>query len=107
MAKKLYVGNLSYATSEDQLHGLFSEIGPVESAALIIDRQTGQSKGFAFIEMQSAADAQTAIDRLNNREVDGRSLTVNEAKPPRQQDAGGGNRSRGRDSRPQDRRRSY
>lgn len=106
MANKLYVGNLSYDTSEEQLHTLCSEIGPVASVALITDRQTGQSKGFAFIEMQNTADAQSVIERLNNREVDGRSLTVNEARP-RSQDFGDGNSSRGRDNRSPDRRRRY
>ena len=105
MANKLYVGNLSYAVTEQQVHNLFSEIGPVASVALITDRQTGQSKGFGFVEMQTSGDAQTAIERLHNREMDGRSLTVNQARPPRQQDSGGGNRSKGRDDRA--RRRSY
>lgn len=115
MAKKLYVGNLSYDTTEDRLHTMFTEIGPVESVALIMDRQTGRSKGFAFVEMQNTADAQKAIERMNNREVDGRSLTVNEAQPPKPRtfDGGGGgyggdNRSRGRNSnRSQDKRRRY
>lgn len=107
MAKKLYVGNLNYGTSEEQLHSLFSEIGPVASVTLVSDRQTGRSKGFAFVEMQSAADAQTAIERLNNREVDGRSLTVNEARPPRQRAFGDNKQSRGRDNRSRDRRRRY
>jgi RNA recognition motif-containing protein len=95
MANKLYVGNLNYATSEDQLHKLFSEVGPVASVSLITDRQTGNSKGFAFVEMQNSADAQTAIEKLNNSEVDGRALTVNEARPPRDRDFGGGGGSRG------------
>jgi RNA recognition motif-containing protein len=90
MAKKLYVGNLSYNTTEDQLHTLFNEVGPVESVALITDRQTGQSKGFAFVEMQNNADAQKAIESLNNKEVDGRALTVNEARPPKPREFGGG-----------------
>lgn len=98
MAKKLYVGNLSYQTTEDQLHGMFAEIGPVESVSLITDRQTGQSKGFAFVEMQDTADAQKAIERMNNREVDGRALTVNEAQPPKPREFGSDNRSRGRDN---------
>ncbi|MBX2998143.1 MAG: RNA-binding protein [Caldilineaceae bacterium] len=95
MANKLYVGNLNYATSEDQLHKLFSEVGPVASVSLITDRQTGNSKGFAFVEMQNSADAQAAIEKLNNSEVDGRALTVNEARPPRERDFGGGGGSRG------------
>ncbi|MEZ4636597.1 MAG: RNA-binding protein [Caldilineaceae bacterium] len=113
MAKKLYVGNLSYNTTEDQLRTMFGEIGPIESVSLIMDRDTGRSKGFAFVEMQNVADTQKAIERMNNREVDGRSLTVNEAKPPQQRSFGGGgyggdNRSRGRDgNRSQDKRRRY
>ena len=98
MAKKLYVGNLSYNTTEDRLHALFSEIGPVESVALIMDRQTGRSKGFAFVEMQNTADAQQAIERMHNSEVDGRPLTVNEAQPPKPRTfdgGGGGGGSRG------------
>lgn len=97
MAKKLYVGNLSYNTTEAQLQTLFGEIGPVESVALIIDRQTGRSKGFGFVEMQNAADAQKAIERMHNREVDGRPLTVNEAQPPKPRsfDGGGGGGGRG------------
>jgi RNA recognition motif-containing protein len=90
MANKLYVGNLSYNTTEDQLHTLFTQVGPVESVALITDRQTGQSKGFAFVEMQSSSDAQKAIEQLNNKEIDGRALTVNEARPPKPREFGGG-----------------
>ena len=93
MTKKLYVGNLSYGTTEDQLHALFSEIGPVASVAVITDRDTGQSKGFGFVEMETEAAAQEAIQKLNNREVGGRNLSVSEARPPRERsfgDSGGG-----------------
>lgn len=90
MANKLYVGNLSYNTTEDQLHKLFSDFGPVASVAVITDRDTGRSKGFGFVEMENAADAQKAIEKLNNSEVDGRALTVNEARPPRERSFGGG-----------------
>ena len=93
MTKKLYVGNLSYGTTEDQLHTLFSEIGPVASVAVITDRDTGQSKGFGFVEMETEAAAQEAIQKLNNREIGGRTLSVSEARPPRERsfgDSGGG-----------------
>ncbi|MCX6050024.1 MAG: RNA-binding protein [Chloroflexi bacterium] len=88
MTKKLYVGNLNYATTEDQLHTLFSEIGPVASVALITDRDSGQSKGFGFVEMETEAAAQEAIQKLNNREVSGRNITVSEARPPRERSFG-------------------
>lgn len=93
MTKKLYVGNLSYGTTEDQLHTFFSEIGPVASVAIITDRDTGQSKGFGFVEMETEAAAQEAIQKLNNRELSGRSLNISEARPPRERsfgDSGGG-----------------
>jgi RNA recognition motif-containing protein len=89
MNKKLYVGNLNYATTEAQLSELFETVGDVVSANLITDRMTGRSRGFAFIEMADEAQAQKAIDQLNGREVDGRSLKVAEARPKRS------NRSRG------------
>ena len=81
MAKKLYVGNLTYDTSEDNLVELFSEYGEVLSAQIIIDRDTNRSKGFGFVEMGSDQEAQAAVSALNGKEVDGRSLTVNEARP--------------------------
>ena len=92
MAKKLYVGNLSYTTTEDDLHRMFAEIGPVTSASLITDRQTGQSKGFGFVEMETDEAAQKAIEQLNNAMVNDRALTVNEARP-REEGSGGGGRS--------------
>src|SRR5215210_4122740 len=95
MTKKLYVGNLNYATTEDQLHTLFSEIGPVASVALITDRDSGQSKGFGFVEMETEAAAQEAIQKLNNREVSGRNITVSEARPPRERSFGDSGGSRG------------
>jgi cold-inducible RNA-binding protein len=88
VTKKLYVGNLSYDTTEDTLRELFAAIGEVASVALITDRQTGRSKGFAFVEMTDDAAAQKAITDLNSKEVDGRTIKVAEARPPRQ-DAGG------------------
>ena len=84
---KLYVGNLSFSTSEQGLTELFSEIGPVSSANIIEDRETGRSRGFGFVEMTNQQDGENAIAQLNGKEVDGRQLKVNEAKP--QNDRGG------------------
>lgn len=95
MNKKLYVGNLSYATTEAELRQLFAEVGPVASVAIITDRDTGQSKGFGFVEMETSEAAQQAIERLNNYEVNQRNLTVNEARPPRESSFGGGGGGRG------------
>lgn len=98
MTKKLYVGNLSYATTEDDLHKLFTQVGPVTSVALISDRMTGQSKGFGFVEMETEKAAQEAIQRLNNQELNQRSITVSEARPPKERSSyggGGGGGSRG------------
>jgi RNA recognition motif-containing protein len=81
MAKKLYVGGISYSTNEDALKEHFSQAGAVESAAVITDRMTGRSKGFGFVEMASDEEAQNAITMLNGKELDGRTLTVNEARP--------------------------
>ena len=78
---KLYVGNLSYSTSESELSQLFTGLGTVDSAQVIRDRATGQSKGFGFVEMPDANEAQAALQALNDREVDGRRLKVNEARP--------------------------
>ncbi len=86
MSKRLYVGNLPYTTGENDLHELFSEIGRVESVKLIIDRDSGRSKGFAFVEMSSDEDAERAITVLNGHEVDGRQITVNEARPQQQRE---------------------
>jgi RNA recognition motif-containing protein len=90
MNKKLHVGNLSYDTTEDQLRQLFAEVGPVVSVNMITDRSTGQSKGFGFVEMETGEAAQAAIERLNNHEIDARSITVAEARPPRERSFGGG-----------------
>lgn len=81
MAKKLYVGGLSYSTSEETLKNTFSEAGAVESAKIIIEKMTGRSKGFGFVEMTKDEDAQKAIEMFNGKELDGRRLTVNEARP--------------------------
>ena len=81
MNKKLFVGNLSYNCTEDMLRDTFSEVGTVESTAIITDKMSGRSKGFGFVEMSTDEEAQKAIDEINGKEVDGRALTVNEAKP--------------------------
>ncbi len=90
MGKKLYVGNLSYTTTEDDLRKLFTEIGPVSSVAIITDRMTGKSKGFGFVEMETEQTAQEAIERLNNQEFNQRKIMVSEARPPRERTGGGG-----------------
>ncbi len=90
MGKKLYVGNLTYNVNETDLEALFSQFGTVQSAQIIIDRDTNRSKGFGFVEMGSDAEAQAAIQGLNARDHDGRNLTVNEAKPREDRGGGGG-----------------
>ncbi len=80
-SKKLYVGNISYSMSNADLEEAFKPFGDVESAKIIMDRESGRSKGFGFVEMGSAEQAQAAIDGLNGNEMDGRALTVNEARP--------------------------
>ena len=81
MNHKLYVGNLNFSTTEDELRELFAQAGPVASVSMIMDRETGRPRGFAFIEMETAEGAQQAIEKLNNREFAQRTLTVNEARP--------------------------
>ncbi len=81
MAKKLYVGNLSYDTDEDALKSTFAEAGAVESVTIIKDKFSGRSRGFGFVEMENDDDAQKAIDMFNEKDIDGRKLVVNEAKP--------------------------
>ncbi|MEI7685272.1 MAG: RNA-binding protein, partial [Planctomycetota bacterium] len=81
MGKKLYVGNLSYGISDSSLEQLFSAYGSVQSAQVIMDRDTGRSKGFGFVEMGSDEEAQAAISSMNGKEIEGRALTVNEARP--------------------------
>ena len=90
MGKRLYVGNLSYNVSNDQLEELFSQYGTVTFAQVVEDRDTGRSKGFAFVEMSSDAEAQAAINGLHNQPHDGRPLTVNEARPKEDRPRGGG-----------------
>lgn len=96
MAKKLYVGGLPYATTEDELRDAFSQAGTVSSASIIMDRMTGRSKGFGFVEMSSDEEAQKGIDLWNGKDFGGRTLTVNEARPmeerPRNNFRGGGDR---------------
>jgi RNA recognition motif-containing protein len=94
MGKKLYVGNLSYNLRDSDLEDMFAAHGSVQSAQVIMDRDTGRSKGFGFVEMSSDQEAQDAISALNGKEVDGRSLTVNEARP-REEGGGGGRRGGG------------
>ena len=95
MNKKLYVGNLSYETTEDELQKLFSEVGPAVSVTIITDRSSGRSKGFGFVEMETEQAAQEAIERLNNHEINERAITVSEARPPREKSFGGGARRSG------------
>ena len=90
MNKKLYVGGLPYSVTEDKLQEIFSAHGTVESARVITDRFTGRSRGFGFVEMSNEEEAQTAIDSLNGSDLDGRSLTVNEARPQENRGGGGG-----------------
>ena len=94
MNKKLYVGNLNYDTTEDELRKLFAEVGPVVSVAVITDRMSGRSKGFGFVEMETTEAAQAAIERLNDQEVNQRRIIVSEARPPRERSSGGGGRGR-------------
>jgi len=94
MNKKLYVGGLPYAVTEDKLKEIFSAHGTVESARVITDRFTGRSRGFGFVEMTEDAEAQAAIDSLNGTELEGRTLTVNEARPQENRSEGGGGRDR-------------
>ncbi len=86
---RIFVGNLSYQTTEDQLTDLFSEVGAVESATIVTDRDTGRSRGFAFIEMDSEAAAK-AIEKFNGVELNGREINVNEARPRPERNFGGG-----------------
>jgi RNA recognition motif-containing protein len=88
MSKNLYVGGLPYSISDRQLEELFSAHGTVESARVITDRMTGRSRGFGFVEMSSETEAEAAIEKLNGTDLEGRSLTVNEARP--RQERGGG-----------------
>ncbi|MEN3329875.1 MAG: hypothetical protein V7638_4682 [Acidobacteriota bacterium] len=90
MVKKLYVGNLAFQTTSQDLQELFGQAGTVESASVIEDRDTGQSKGFAFVEMSTEEEAAAAIEQFNGKEVSGRALKVNEARPKENRAGGGG-----------------
>jgi len=90
MGTKLYVGGLPYSTTEQQLQELFSQHGSVTSAKIITDRYTGQSRGFGFVEMATSEEAQKAITALNGTQMNGRSITVNEARPQEKRPGGGG-----------------
>ena len=89
---KLYVGNLSFKTNTQDLEQLFSQVGTVESTNIIEDRETGRSRGFGFVEMSSKEEGERAIEEFNGKEVDGRELKVNEAKPQESRGGGGGGR---------------
>ena len=95
MSKKLYVGNLAFQTTSQDLQELFAQAGTVESASVIEDRDTGQSKGFAFVEMSTEDEAAAAIEQFNGKEVAGRALKVNEARPKENRSGGGGGRGFG------------
>jgi len=95
MSTKLYVGNLSFHTSNQDLEQMFGKVGTVLSSNIIEDRETGRSRGFAFVEMSSSEEAQNAIASINGTEVDGRQLLVNEAKPREDRGNGGGGGGRG------------
>ena len=90
MSMKLYVGNLSFQTSNDELQQLFAQAGTVESASIVEDRDTGRSRGFGFVEMSTKEEGEAAIAQFNGKEINGRSLTVNEARP--RENRGGGGR---------------
>ena len=92
MSAKLSVGNLSFDTTGDEISELFSQVGPVESCQLITDRDTGRSKGFAFVEMQSKAEATTAKEKFNGQDLHGRALKIDEAKPKADSGNNGGYR---------------
>ena len=92
MSMKLYVGNLSYQTSSDDLQQLFAKAGTVETASVVEDRETGRSRGFGFVDMSSKEEGAAAIQQFNGQELGGRALNVNEAKPRENRNGGGGSR---------------
>lgn len=94
MGNKIYVGNLSFGVDSNQLSEVFSEFGSVTSSNVIMDRDTGRSKGFAFVEMSTANEAQAAIEKLNGQELSGRAMNISEAKPQEPRRNGGGFNSR-------------
>jgi RNA recognition motif-containing protein len=90
MSTKLYVGNLAFQTSSSDLEEMFGQVGTVQSATVVEDRETGRSRGFGFVEMSSKEEAEAAINEFNGKDVNGRNLTVNEAKPREDRGGGGG-----------------
>jgi len=95
MGSKLYVGGLSYSTTEDSLSDLFADVGAIESVNIIMDRDSGRSKGFGFVEMSNHQEATNAIERLNGTNFEGREITVNEARPQAPRSNNNNNRSGG------------
>lgn len=94
MAKKLYVGSLSYSTTDDSLRSAFEQAGRVDSATVVMDRMTGRSRGFGFVEMSNDEEAEKAVSMWNGRDLDGRKVTVNEARPMAPRTGGFGRRER-------------
>lgn len=93
MATKLFIGSLAWGTTDDSLQDFFSQVGTVVSANVIVDRETNRSKGFGFVEMSSEEEAKKAVEQLNGKELDGRAIVVNEARPREERPrTGGGNR---------------
>ncbi|HBF67271.1 MAG TPA: RNA-binding protein [Candidatus Magasanikbacteria bacterium] len=95
MGKKLYVGGISYSSTDDSLRNYFAQAGTVESATILMDNMTGRSRGFGFVEMATDEEAQAAIDMFNGKEFEGRTLTVNEARPKEDRPARSGGFNRG------------
>lgn len=95
MATKLYVGGLPFDTTDDSLRVFFEQAGKVESASVVVDRYSGRSRGFGFVEMSTNAEARKAIEELNGKTLDGRTITVSEARAPQQRSGGGGPRRGG------------
>lgn len=95
MARKLYVGGLSFDTTDESLRAFFEQVGKVDSASVVADRFSGRSRGFGFVEMATAADARKAIEELNGKSLDGRTISVDEARPPQERGGGGGRRPGG------------
>jgi RNA recognition motif-containing protein len=95
MGNKIYVGNLPFSATSEQLNEMFSKFGTVDSAKIVMDRDTGRSKGFGFVEMSSGDEAAAAIEKLNGQDMGGRSLVVNEARPMEPRTGGGGGRGFG------------
>jgi cold-inducible RNA-binding protein len=95
LARKLYVGGLSFDTTDESLRAFFEQVGKVDSASVVTDRFSGRSRGFGFVEMATAAEARKAIGELTGKNLDGRTITVDEARPPQQRGGGGGRRPGG------------